>query len=332
LPFQAGKGIGKFVPPRAVKNVELEAMLNTSDDWIKQRTGIEERRWVDSGMTTTSLGVKASLAALKDAGKKPEDIDAIIFATLSADHFFPGCGVFLQRELCPSKTVPALDVRNQCSGFLYSLSIADGWIQSGQYKCVLVVGSEIHSTGIDLTPEGRDISVLFGDGAGAAILEPSNDESGILVTRLHSEGQYAQKLWTDKPTSGSSPRLRSGEIKLDRSFFPDMDGKFVFKHAVTRMSEVLLETTKAIGKTPRDLDFVIAHQANLRINTMVLQQLEIPLDRTLSTIQKYGNTTAATLPIGMEEAKVRGLLKPGQLVAMVAFGSGFTWGASLMRL
>jgi 3-oxoacyl-[acyl-carrier-protein] synthase-3 len=324
-------GIGKFVPPRVVKNAELEKILNTSNDWITQRTGIEERRWVDEGMTTTSLGAKAALAAIKDAGKKPEDIDAIIFATLSADYFFPGCGVLLQREICPTKTIPALDVRNQCSGFLYSLSIADGWIQTGQYKCVLVVGAEIHSTGLDLTPEGRDISVLFGDGAGAAVLEPSKNDTGILVTKLHSEGQYAEKLWTHRPTSCTGSQLSNGG-SVDKSFFPEMDGKFVFKNAVTRMCEVLHEATVEIGVKTKDIDFVIAHQANLRINMMVLQQLEIPLDRTLSTIQKYGNTTAATLPIGMEEAKAQGLLKEGQLVAMVAFGSGFTWGASLMRL
>jgi 3-oxoacyl-[acyl-carrier-protein] synthase-3 len=325
-------GAGMYVPPTVIKNKDIEKLMNTSDDWIKQRSGIEERHWVEEGVTTTSLAVKATIHALKDANKKPEDIDAIIFATLSPDFYFPGCGVLLQREIIPEKTIPALDVRNQCSGFLYSLSIADGWIRSGQYKCILVVGSEIHSTGLDLSPEGRDVGVLFGDGAGAVIVEPSTDQSGIIVTKLHSEGQHAERLWLQRPSSADFNRVVKGKQKLDRSFFPEMDGRFVFKHAVTRMCEVLVEVTASQNLKPQDIDFLIAHQANLRINTMVMEQLGIPLDRTLSTIEKYGNTTAATLPIGFDAAKKAGLLKPGQLVALVAFGSGFTWGATLMRV
>jgi len=325
-------GVGKYLPPRIIKNKDLEEMMNTSDDWIKQRTGIEERRWAEPGTTTTGMGAQAALAALKDAGKSPDDIDAIIFATLSADYFFPGCGVLLQSELKLKKTVPALDVRNQCSGFLYSLSIADGWIRTGQYKCVLIVGSEIHSSGLDKSPEGRDISVIFGDGAGAVLIEPSESRSGILVTKLHSEGEFAQKLWCHRPSSADFPRVLKGQNNLDQTFFPSMDGKFVFKHAVCRMIEVLTESSAAIDSRPSDIDFLIAHQANLRINSMVMEQLQIPLHKSLNTIQKYGNTTAATLPIGMEEAKKAGLLKEGALVAMVAFGSGFTWGASLMRI
>jgi 3-oxoacyl-[acyl-carrier-protein] synthase-3 len=324
-------GVGKFLPPQVIKNSDLEKLMNTSDDWIKQRTGIEERRWAEPGMTVAGLGFEAAKQALLDAGKKPEDVDAIIFATLSPDHFFPGSGVLLQKMLCEKKTVPALDVRNQCSGFLYSLSIADSWIKCENYKCVLVVGAEIHSTGLDKSPEGRDIGVLFGDGAGAVIVEPSFDEGSILTTVLHSEGEFADKLWTPSPSSSEFPRLQKGTMEIGQKFFPTMDGKFVFKHAVTRMCEVLGEACVKGKVNLSDIDFVLAHQANLRINLMVLETLKIPSHKTLNTLQKYGNTTAATLPIGMQEAKAEGLLKKGDLVAMVAFGSGFTWGASLMK-
>jgi len=324
-------GVGKYVPPRVVKNADLEKLMNTSDEWIRQRTGIEERRWIDPGNSTSEMGYLASLEALKDAGKSPEDVDAIIFATLSPDFFFPGCGVILQNKLCPNRTVPALDVRNQCSGFVYGLSVADAWIKSGTYKCILLVGSETHSTGLDQSPEGREISVLFGDGAGAVVVEPSKSEEGILATKLHSEGIHVDKLWCQKPSSSDFPRLHKGTQEIDRSFFPYWDGKYVFKNAVTRMCEVLVETTKAAGFDVKDLDFVIPHQANLRINSMVLEQLEIPSNKTYATLPKYGNTTAATIPLTMEEAKRAGALKKGQLVAMVAFGSGFTWGASVMR-
>lgn len=324
-------GVGKYIPPRVVKNTDLEKMMNTSDEWIRQRTGIEQRHWADPGMSTSSMALEASKVALKNAGKKPTDIDAIIFATLSPDYFFPGCGVILQKLLVPEKTVPALDIRNQCSGFLYSLSVADGWIRTGTYKCVLVVGSELHSTGMDHTPEGRDISVLFGDGAGAVIIEPTTKDEGLLVTKLHSEGAYADKLWCEKPSSADFPRFKKREHVIDESFFPQMDGKFVFKNAVTRMCEVLVESCRAIDKSVKDVDFVLAHQANLRINSMVMEQLGIPADKTLNTLQKYGNTTAGTIPIGMFDALEAGMLKKDQLVAMVAFGSGFTWGATLMR-
>lgn len=325
-------GVGKFLPPKVVTNKDLELVMNTSDEWIRQRTGIEERRWAEPGMTTASLGYSAALEALKDAGRKAEDVDAIIFATLSPDYFFPGDGVLVQRALCPHKTIPALDVRNQCSGFLYSLSIADAWIKTEAYKCVLVIGSEIHSSGLDQSPEGRDIGVLFGDGAGAVVVEPSTGQEGILTVKLHSEGEFAEKLWCHRPSSSDFPRIAKVQQKVDSSFFPSMDGRFVFKHAVTRMCEVIHEAATAAGKKISDIDFVIAHQANLRINDMVLEQLHISREKTHNTLQKYGNTTAGTLPITMEEARRAGKLKPGQLMAMVAFGSGFTWGASLMQL
>lgn len=325
-------GLGMHVPPRVVKNSDLEKVMETSDEWIRQRTGIEERRWAEPGMSTSGLALEAAKVALKDAGKTPDDIDAIIFATLSSDYVFPGCGVVLQSLLMPERYVPALDIRNQCSGFIYGLSVADGWIRSGQYKCVLLVGAEIHSNGLDMSPTGRDVGVLFGDGAGAVILEPTDKDEGLLVTKIHSEGKYADKLWVQKPSSSLWPRIPKGKaVEIDESYFPQMEGKVVFKHAITRMCEVLVEATASIGKTVKDIDFVIAHQANLRINQMVLEQLGLPQDKTLNTLMKYGNTTAATLPIGMFEARKAGLLKKGQLVATVAFGSGFTWGSNLIR-
>lgn len=324
-------GVGKYVPPRVVKNADLEPLMDTTDEWIQQRTGIRERRWAEAGMTTSGMAHEAAVAALKDSGRQPSDVDAIIFATLSPDYFFPGCAVLLQKTLCPDRPVASLDIRNQCSGFLYSLSVADGWVNSGMYKCVLVVGSEIHSTGLDISTEGRDIAVLFGDGAGAVVVEPSGKGEGLLITKLHGEGQYADKLWIQKPSSSDFPRLKKGEMTIGRDFFPEMDGRFVFKHAVTRMCEVIWEACQAIKMKPAEIDFVLAHQANLRINTMVMQELKIPENKTLNTLQKYGNTTAATIPIGMEEAKRAGLLKKGDLVALVAFGSGFTWGATLLR-
>jgi 3-oxoacyl-[acyl-carrier-protein] synthase III len=325
-------GVGKYLPPKVVTNKDLESLMNTSDDWIKQRTGIEERRWAEPGETTSGMGYKAGLAALKDAGKTPQDVDAIIFATISPDYFFPGSGVVVQRMLCPERTIPAIDIRNQCSGFLYSLSIADAWVKTGAYKCVLIIGSEIHSTGLDQTPEGRDIGVLFGDGAGAIIVEPTTGtDKGVLITKLYSEGQHVEKLWCHRPSSNDFPRLKKGTQETDPSFFPHMDGKYVFKNAVTRMCEAIADCCKTAKVDIKDIDFVLAHQANLRINNMVMEQLEIPPNKTLNTLMKYGNTTAATLPIGIQEAKAAGMLKEGQLVALVAFGSGFTWGASLLK-
>lgn len=325
-------GVGKYLPTKTVVNKDLESLLNTSDEWIQQRSGIQQRQWITEGETTSGMGYKAALEALKDAGKTPADVDAIVFATISPDYYFPGSGVLVQKMLCPDRPIPAIDIRNACSGFLYSLSIADAWVKTGVYKCVLVIGSEIHSTGLDHSPEGRDVSVLFGDGAGAVVVEPSKAGEGILITKLHSEGEFAEKLMVQKPSSSDYPiRLVKDKTVVDKGYVPYMDGRFVFKHAVTRMCEVLAEACSAIDVKPSQIDFVLAHQANMRINQMVLEQLGIPLNKTLNTIQKYGNTTAATIPIGMEEAKKAGLIKPGQLVAMVAFGSGFTWGASIMR-
>lgn len=322
---------GAFVPPHVVTNSDLEKIMDTSDEWIRKRSGIEERRWVKNE-TTLSMAVEASQNALKKAQLQADDIDAIIFGALVTDYVFPGTGVLLQRELGFSKTVPALDIRNQCSGFLYGLSVADAWIRSGMYKRVLLVGSEIHSTTIDHSTAGRDITVLFGDGAGAAILEAneSDDGSEIIDTILHSEGQYAENLAVLKPSANDHPRIPA-EGWQNREHFPYMEGKLVFKHAVSRMTEVMQEVLKKNNLKTADIDFVVAHQANIRINNMVLETLGVPEEKSHNTLQKYGNTTMATIPLTFDEALELNKVKRGDLVAFVAFGSGFTWGASLLR-
>lgn len=326
------RSLGFKVPDRVITNHDLEKLMDTSDDWIQQRSGIKERRWITPGKETTlSMATEASQDALKKANLQADDIDAIIFAALVTDYIFPGTGCLLQEKLGFSKTVPALDIRNQCSAFLYALSIADAWIRVGFYKRVLIVGSEIHSTSLDRTTRGRDVSVLFGDGAGACIVEASeNKDQGVIDISIASEGKYADRLFVAKPSSNDESR-----VPLTSEFipelFPYMDGKYVFKNAVERMTQSLGELTKRNNITANDIDFVIAHQANARINSMVLQQLGIPESKTHNTLQKYGNTTAATIPITMNEAVELKKIKRGDLVAMVAFGSGFTWGSALVR-
>ena len=321
---------GAYVPPHVVKNSDLEKIMDTSDEWIQKRSGIQERRWVKDE-TTLSMAVAASQQALDKAGLKADDIDAIIFGALVTDYVFPGTGVLLQRELGFKATVPALDIRNQCSGFLYGMSVADAWIRTGMYKRILLVGSEIHSTTLDKSTAGRDISVLFGDGAGAAILEATESEgSQIIDTVLHSEGAFAERLAITKPSANDHPRIPE-EGWQDREHFPYMEGKLVFKNAVSRMTECMQEVLQKNGMQVSDVDFVIAHQANLRINNMVLETLGIPFEKSHNTLQKYGNTTMATIPLTFDEAIELGKIKRGDLVAFVAFGAGFTWGASLLR-
>ena len=322
-------GTGMFVPPHVVKNKDLEKMMDTSDEWIQQRSGILERRWVETE-TTLSMAVEAAKQAMAKAKITADDIDAIIFGALMTDYVFPGTGVLLQRELGCKSHVPALDIRNQCSGFLYGMSVADAWIRAGVYKRVLLVGSEIHSTSLDKTTQGRDVAVLFGDGAGAAIIEESQGESYIVDTVLHSEGKYAENLAVLKPSSNDHPRIRS-EGWPDNGHFPYMEGRLVFKHAVTRMTEVIGEILAKNNLQPSDIDFVIAHQANARINNMVLENLGIPPEKTHNTLERFGNTTMATIPITFDEAIELGKIKRGNLVAFVAFGAGFTWGASLLK-
>ncbi len=322
---------GMYVPSRVVTNKELESYMDTSDEWIQQRSGIKERRWITPGETTRGMAAKASRQALERANLKPDDIDMIVFGALITDYLFPGTGVLLQRELGFSKPIPALDIRNQCSGFVYALSVADAWIRSGQYKRILIVGSEIHSTSLDLTTRGRDVSVLFGDGAGAMIVEACDEKSPhVLDSCLHSEGKFAEVLTVTKPSSNDFPRI-SEKPTFDSAIYPYMEGKLVFKNAITRMCEVMNELLERNHFKTSDLDFVIAHQANMRINQMVLDQLGVPFEKTHHTLDRYGNTTMATIPITFDEAVALNKIKRGDLVAFVAFGAGFTWGANLLR-
>ncbi|MFK8138493.1 MAG: 3-oxoacyl-ACP synthase III family protein [Bdellovibrionales bacterium] len=324
---------GIYSPKKVVLNKDLEKMMDTSDEWIQQRSGIKERRWVSEGETTLSMAVAASKEAIEKANIEADDIDMIIFTSLMTDYIFPGTGVLLQRELGMKNTVPALDTRNQCTGFLYSLSVADAWIRSGMYKRVLICASEIHSTSMDKSTTGRDISVLFGDAAAACIVEASEDTNGpqILGHVLHSEGAYAEKLAMMKPSSNDLRGRINPELINDEDIFPNMDGRFVFKNAVTRMPEAIRQVCEEKDVALEDIDFVIAHQANLRINNMVLEQLKVPPSKTHNTLERYGNTTACTIPLTLDEAMRVNKIKEGDLVCFVAFGSGFTWGASLVR-
>ncbi|MGB9736607.1 MAG: beta-ketoacyl-ACP synthase III [bacterium] len=323
-------GVGRYLPERIVTNFDLEKLMDTSDEWIRQRTGIEQRRFAAEGEGAALMGTRAAEEAIKNAGLKKEDIDFIIFATLSPDYNFPGSGVLVQ-DLLGIGTIGALDVRNQCSGFIYSLSIADQFIKTGMYKHILVIGSEVHSTGIDLSTRGRDVAVLFGDGAGAVVVGESEDENrGILSTHLHSEGKYAKELWVEAPASVLHPRLTHEMLDQGRHY-PKMNGRNVFKHAVTRMPEAIMEALEANGYKVSDIDLLVPHQANMRINEYVGNALGIPPEKIVHNIQKYGNTTAATIPLCLYDAIEDGRLKPGALVCIVAFGAGFTWASALVR-
>ena len=323
-------GIGHYVPSKVVTNDDLAKLMNTSDEWIVQRTGIKERRYIEhSGIGASDLAVPASKMALEHAGLTEKDIDAIIFATLSPDHNFPGSGCFLGHKLGIGG-VPALDVRNQCTGFLYGLSIADAWVRAGMYKNVLLVGAEVHSTGLDISTRGRDVAVLFGDGAGAAVVGPSEDEHRILETKLHADGSHYDILMVEAPASRRNPRL-THEMLDEGRHFPTMDGKAVFKQAVERLPEVIGEVLAAHGLGIADIDLLVPHQANLRINEMAAKRLGLGPDRVFNNIDRYGNTTAASIPIALCEARDRGMVRPGSRVVLAAFGAGLTWGATLLR-
>lgn len=333
------KGVGHFVPENTVTNDDLSKRMNTNDEWITERTGIKERHHRknrnDSEETTAYLGYRAAKKAIENAGLTPKDIDHIIFATLSPDYYFPGCGVLLQ-EMLGCETIGALDVRNQCSGFVYAMSVANAFIKSGLYKTILVVGAEVHSFGLDYSDQGRGVSVIFGDGAGAIVLSASEDENSgdILAVNLHSEGKYADELCTKFPGSkfGWSDRMRlEPEHVTNHEIYPIMNGNFVFKHAVTRFPETMNEALASAGKTTEDLDMFIPHQANLRIAQYVQQKFGLPDEKVFNNIQKYGNTTAASIPIALSEAIEQGRIKRGDLVLLSAFGSGFTWGSVLFE-
>jgi 3-oxoacyl-[acyl-carrier-protein] synthase-3 len=328
-------GCGMYVPPGIVTNHDLEKLMDTSHDWIVQRSGIEERRWVAPEVTTTDLGLEAARAAIADAGIDKGEIDCILFAHISPDHDFPGNACFLQPKLGLTG-IPAIDVRQQCSGFIYAMSIADAFIKSGQYKTILVVGAEIHSKGLDKTTRGRDVAVLFGDGGGAIVMRrkevayPKRD-SFIYSTHLFAEGQNAKELWIEAPGMALGPNRMDAAMVEAGKHFPFMNGKKVFANAVKRLCESTLLALKANDLTLDDIDLFLFHQANMRINQMVANELKIPEDKVFNTIQKYGNTTAATIPIGMAEASKAGKLKKGSLVASAVFGSGFTWASAVYR-
>jgi len=326
-------GTGMYVPDRVVTNHDLAKLMDTSDEWIRQRSGIVERRYIGPGQQPADLALAASRRSLEAAGREPGEIDCIILATLSPQADFPGTSFFLQEELDAGE-IPCFDLRAQCSGFVYALGAANAMIRSGQFRRMLVVGCEVHSTGIDLSDAGRDVAVLFGDGAGAVVLEavdPEQDRSGILEVRLHAEGRFARKLWIEAPGSGFAPTRITHELLDERRHFPRMEGRFVFKHAVTRMPEVLLETLGAASTKIEEVDLFLFHQANLRINEYVAQQLAIPPEKCPSNIERYGNCSAASVPMLLDEAVRGGRLARGQLVAMTTFGSGFSWSSALVR-
>ena len=325
-------GVGHYVPERVVKNADLEQLMETTDAWIQERTGIQERRWFEEGKdTTANMGAEAARRALAAAGLTPDDVQLIVFATLSPDYFFPGSGVLMQRELGMKNTVPALDVRNQCSGFIYGLSVADQFVRTGMYDTVLVVGSEIHSSGLDKTTRGRSVSVIFGDGAGAVVLRPARQEGhGILSTHLHAQGEFAEELIVKEPGSNRENRVGYA-VDNHLDMYPYMNGQNVFKHAVVRFPQVIKEALDQNNYQPQDIDLLIPHQANLRITQYVQQKMGLPDNKIFSNIQRYGNTTAASIPIALSEAVQEGRIKRGDLVCLAAFGSGFTWASALIK-
>lgn len=348
MPQSKIAGVGYYVPKNVFTNHDLIKYMDTSDEWIQERSGIKERRYADRiGETTTTMGVEAARIAIERAGITAQDIDFIIFATLSPDYYFPGCGVLLQRAM-KMKEVGALDVRNQCSGFVYALSIADQYIKTGMYKNILIVGSEKHSFGLDFSTRGRNISVIFGDGAGAVVIQPTEKQGqGILSTHLHSDGESAEILamynpgthanhWLEKPVadfeqSDIGKLFMSHEMVEKAQNFPNMDGPAVFKKAVVKFPEVVMEALEKNKLNPSDISMLIPHQANLRISQYVQQMLKLRDDQVFNNIDKYGNTTAASIPIALCEAWESGKIKEGDLVCLAAFGSGFTWGSALIR-
>jgi 3-oxoacyl-[acyl-carrier-protein] synthase III len=325
-------GMGFYVPDNVVSNSDLSEFMDTNDEWIQERTGIKERRWAVPGEDTTSgMGVKAARKALEQANLEASDVDFIVFATLSPDYYFPGPGVQVQEAL-GMDTIGALDVRNQCSGFVYGLSVADQFIKTGMYKTVLVIGSELHSGGLDKSTRGRGVTVIFGDGAGAAVVTRSDDGSGILSTHLHSQGAHAKELALIGPaTTRWVDKIIEDSDSDDLSYYPYMNGNFVFKHAVTRFPQVIMEALDQNGLTPKDIDLLVPHQANLRIAQFIQRTMKLNDDQVYNNIMKYGNTTAASIPIALSEAIEEGRVKKGDLICLAAFGSGFTWASALIK-
>lgn len=330
MPRTAFVALGTHLPDRVVTNEELTRRMETTDAWIRERTGIQERRWVREGTENSDLAYEATKKALARAGWEPKDVQAIVYCSMTPDHMLPADGCFLNAKLgIPG--VPAIDLRNQCTGFLYGLAVADAWIRVGMYRRILLVGSEIHSTGLDVTTRGRDVSVIFGDGAGAALLEATDEPGrGVLSCHLHADGRFATDLYCEAPGSKFHPRVSPAMLESG-AIYPRMEGQKVFKNAVSRMPEVLREALDANGLTPRDLKLVVPHQANLRISQMVQRALELRDDQVFSNIQRYGNTTAASIPIALAEAVEERGIGRGDLVGLCAFGAGFTWASALVR-
>ncbi len=325
-------GLGHHVPDTVITNQYLTNLMETTDEWIIERTGIKERRWIDPATdTVANMAAKATRMALSRANLTEKDIDFIVFATITPDYFFPGSGVLLQRELGLDGRIGALDIRNACSGFIYALSVGDQFIKTGMYKTVLVVGAEIQSTALDITTRGRNTAVIFGDGAGAAILQRS-DKPGVLSTHLHSDGRFAEELYVKDPGSSRPHAERQPEQILDTtSFKVVMNGNQVFKHAVVRFMEVIQEALQANNLKKEDINLLVPHQANLRISQFIQEKLSLRDDQVFNNIMQYGNTTAASIPIAMSEAWAQGRIKENDVICLAAFGSGFTWASALMR-
>jgi 3-oxoacyl-[acyl-carrier-protein] synthase-3 len=324
-------GTGKSLPERVVTNDDLAHLMDTSDEWIRTRTGIRERHWIRPGETGVGLGKTAALEALAEAGLAPAALDAIVYATSTPDRFTPGNGVYLQRELGIASTIPAIDIRMQCAGFIYALSIADAYLRTGTFRRVLVVGQEVQSTRMDLSTAGRHTAVIFADGAGAVVLSGTEAPGrGILAFDLHTDGQYAEKLWAEGPGALIPPDQWAKEFEQGK-FWLTMDGREVFRHAVVRMPESVRSTLSRVGLAPSDISLLIPHQANLRISEAVQKELGLRDDQVYNNIQRYGNTTAGTIPIALDECVRAGRLKPGDVVVLTAFGSGFVWASCVMR-
>lgn len=324
-------GVGHYVPERVVTNQELSQFMDTSDEWIVERTGIKERRFFDpENDTVANMSARAARLALERANVDVKDVDFIVFATITPDYFFPGSGVLMQREL-GLEGIGALDIRNACSGFIYGLSIADQYIKTGMYKTILVVGAEIQSSGLELNDRGRNVAVIFGDGAGAVVVQASDEEGkGVLSTHLHADGRFAEELYGKDPGSSRKERL-THEMIDSESVKPYMNGNTVFKHAVVRFMEVIMEALVANQLNKEDISLVIPHQANLRISKFIQQKLGLSDNQIYNNIMRYGNTTGASIPIAMSEAWAEGKINKGDLVCLAAFGSGFTWASALIR-
>jgi len=324
-------GIGHYVPPKVVTNHDLEKVMNTTDEWIQQRSGIVERHYAEEGVGSSDLATQAALRAIEDAQIDKTEIDLIIAATLSPDHYFPGIGVLVQAKL-GLIDIGAMDVRNQCSGFIYALSAASGYIKAGMYKKILLVAAEIQSSNLDYSDDGRDLAVLFGDGAAAVIIEPNekDDGRGVLSTHLFSDGRFATELWMDSPSPKDRPTFYPGFME-DKRHFPKMNGKIVFKNASEKMPKAVQIALKQNGLTIEDVDHLIPHQANDRISLMVAKILQIPVEKVIRNIDRFGNTTAASIPIALDESVKNGRIQQGDIVVLTAFGSGFTWASAAIK-